>query len=297
MAKRQRIVTLVCNLMMTVFFCVSVSALIYPIIFDRLNDRHQQETVVYYDNRVRKMDPAERARLQAEAEEYNEALRQRPLRLRQTEEQMADYLSRFNVSDDGVMGHLTIPCIDVELMIYHTVEEPVLQVGTGHLPGTSFPIGGKGTHTVLSGHRGLTTAALFTDLDRLVVGDKFYLSVMDDVLTYQVDQIKTVLPQETSDIAIDPEMDYCTLLTCTPYGVNSHRLLVRGHRVPTDRELLSDGTYGSYVMEAPPEVRTGPPMEELMAAAGGVLLLLAALWLVRRKRGKTAPSAGEGKDQ
>jgi len=153
MEKRQKTVTLVCDLLMAVFFCISVTALLYPIIFDRLNDREQQQTIVSYDNRVAKMDPEERARLLAEAEEYNEMLRQRPLRIRQTEEQMADYLARFNVGDDGIIGHLTIPCIDVDLMIYHTVEEPVLQVGSGHLPGTSFPIGGKGTHAVLSGHR------------------------------------------------------------------------------------------------------------------------------------------------
>ena len=284
MEKRQKTVTLVCDLLMAVFFCISVTALLYPIIFDRLNDREQQQTIVSYDNRVAKMDPEERARLLAEAEEYNEMLRQRPLRIRQTEEQMEDYLARFNVGDDGIIGHLTIPCIDVDLMIYHTVEEPVLQVGSGHLPGTSFPIGGKGTHAVLSGHRGLTTAALFTDLDRMVEGDKFYVSVLDDVLTYQVDQIKTVLPNETSDIAIDPEMDYCTLLTCTPYGINSHRLLVRGHRVPTDRALNEDGSYGSYVIEAPPEVRTGPPMEEIMAVAGAVLLGIAAVRFGRTVR-------------
>jgi len=283
MAKNKRAVNGLLNVIMTVCFLVCVVALFYPFILDRLNQVEQQATVVTYDNRVRGMDPAEKAWLLTRARAYNANLLAHPTGLEPDEAHMAEYMAQLP-GDDGIMGHISIPNIGVELMIYHTVEEPVLQVGSGHLPGTSFPIGGKGTHAVLSGHRGLTTAALFTDLDRMVEGDKFYVSVLDDVLTYQVDQIKTVLPNETSDIAIDPEMDYCTLLTCTPYGINSHRLLVRGHRVPTDRALNEDGSYGSYVIEAPPEVRTGPPMEEIMAVAGAVLLGIAAVRFGRTVR-------------
>ena len=284
MTKRQKTINTVCNILMTLFFLISVSALIYPLIFDRINQQEQNKTVVSYDNRVAKMDPEEKRRLLQEAEEYNQELRKKQLRLRQTPQQMEDYLARFQVGDDGIIGHLSIPCIGVELMIYHTVEEPVLQVGVGHLPGTSFPVGGTGTHTVLSGHRGLTTAALFTDLDKMKQGDKFYISVMDEVLTYEVDQIKTVEPSETREIAIDPEQDYCTLLTCTPYGINSHRLLVRGHRVPTPVSETDNGSFGTYVIEAPEEVRSGLPLEEIMAGMG-VLIILAAIgwWIARRK--------------
>ena len=283
MTKRQKTINTVCNILMTLFFLISVSALIYPLIFDRINQQEQNKTVVSYDNRVAKMDPEEKRRLLQEAEEYNQELRKKQLRLRQTPQQMEDYLARFQVGDDGIIGHLSIPCIGVELMIYHTVEEPVLQVGVGHLPGTSFPVGGIGTHTVLSGHRGLTTAALFTDLDKMKQGDKFYISVMDEVLTYEVDQIKTVEPSETREIAIDPEQDYCTLLTCTPYGINSHRLLVRGHRVPTPVSETDNGSFGTYVIEAPEEVRSGLPLEEIMACMGVLIILAAIGWWIRYK--------------
>ena len=299
MEKRQKTVTLVCDLLMAVFFCISVTALLYPIIFDRLNDREQQQTIVSYDNRVAKMDPEERARLLAEAEEYNEMLRQRPLRIRQTEEQMADYLARFNVGDDGIIGHLTIPCIDVDLMIYHTVEEPVLQVGVGHLPGTSLPVGGPGTHCCLSGHTGLTTANLFTNLDQLVLGDYFYITILDDVLTYQIDDISVVEPWEVGALGIDPDKDLCTLITCTPYGINSHRLLVTGHRVPTPREMNEDGSYGSYTIYHPVENRVGLSLADWLALAGCLVLAVAGFVTVRRirKKRRARRTAGKEKDE
>ena len=303
--ERQKRINLICNILMVVFFLISVFSLFYPLIFNTLHEQEQTRTIVSYDNRAAQMDPARKAALLEEAEEYNARLRLKPLRLKQTEAKMEDYLSRFNPSDDGVIGHITIPCINVELMVYHTVEEPVLQVGVGHLPGTSFPIGGIGTHAVLSGHRGLTTAALFTDLDKLEIGDKFYLTVLQDVLTYEVDQIKTVLPHELDDIVIDPAQDYVTLITCTPYGINSHRLLVRGHRVETPRAQTPDeGEVGSYVIERPAEVKSGLPMdmEKYMAAAGVLVLLAAAgggvytLHARRKKRPAAAPPAEEAEE-
>lgn len=290
MTKKQ-IINLICNILMVIFFLISISCLIYPIIFDTLNRQEQHRTIVSYDNRLSGMEEDEKATLLAEAEEYNARLRNEHFRLTQTDEKLEDYMSRFNVGSDGIMGHLSIPVIDVSLMIYHTVEEPVLQIAVGHLPGTAFPIGGLGNHTVLSGHRGLTTAALFTDLDKLEIGDVFYIYVMEDILTYEVDQIKTVQPNETDDLEPDPNQDYCTLLTCTPYGVNSHRLLVRGHRVETPESLYQkDGEYGTYILEEPETTKTGLPMEKIMAVLGGILLIgegvMLTAGLIKKKRNK-----------
>ena len=238
---------------------------------------------------ARYIAPSELALLSA-ANEYNRTLAEQPLNLEPTEAEMADYLAVLP-GDDGIMGHISIPNIGVELMIYHTVEEPVLQVGAGHLPGTSLPVGGKGTHCALSGHTGLTTAALFTNLDRLEVGDYFYLTVLDDVLTYQIEDISVVLPWELDSLAVDPERDLCTLITCTPYGINSHRLLVTGTRVPTPRQKNDDGSYGSYTIYTPVHDRTDPSLAEWMALAGTVILAAALIfWIVKlirkHKRGE-----------
>ena len=288
--KKRRALSGLLNGLMTFFFLVCIGALFYPFILDRINVTQQQATVVTYDNRVQHMDPAEKNRLLSAANEYNRTLAEQPLNLEPTEAEMADYLAVLP-GDDGIMGHISIPNIGVELMIYHTVEEPVLQVGAGHLPGTSLPVGGKGTHCALSGHTGLTTAALFTNLDRLEVGDYFYLTVLDDVLTYQIEDISVVLPWELDSLAVDPERDLCTLITCTPYGINSHRLLVTGTRVPTPRQKNDDGSYGSYTIYTPVHDRTDPSLAEWMALAGTVILAAALIfWIVKlirkHKRGE-----------
>ena len=151
-----------------------------------------------------------------------------------SEEELKEYNSILDVTGTGIMGYIDIPKIDVSLPIYHGIDQAVLQIAIGHIEGTSFPVGGEGTHCAVSGHRGLPAAKLFTDLDKLEEGDKFIVQVLDRTLTYEVDQIRIVLPEEMQDLDLDPEKDYMTLVTCTPYGINSHRLLVRGHRVEND---------------------------------------------------------------
>lgn len=170
------------------------------------------------------------------ARAYNEELATCDYRWRLTDEQKADYEAQLDVTGEGVMGYVDIPKIDVELPIYHGTSEAVLTVGVGHIEGSSLPVGGVGTHAVISGHRGLPSATLFTDIDQLAEGDVFYLRVLDEVLAYEVDQILTVEPDDLSALAIEEDKDLCTLVTCTPYGINTHRLLVRGHRteVPAD---------------------------------------------------------------
>lgn len=159
-----------------------------------------------------------------------------------------------NVTDAGIMAYVEIPKLNTTMPIYHGTDDAILQVAIGHIPGTSLPVGGKGTHAVISGHRGLPSAKLFTDIDQLVEGDTFLIQVMDETLTYEVDQIRTVTPDDVSALAIDPKQDYVTLVTCTPYGVNTHRLLVRGHRIANQAKIArvtSDASQVKPVMVAP----------------------------------------------
>ena len=170
----------------------------------------------------------------AEAEAFNTYLSQKSGRFNLSEQELETYNSILDVTGTGIMGYIDIPSIKISLPVYHGTDEAILQIAIGHIIGTSFPIGGEGSHCAVSGHRGLPSAKLFTDIDKLQAGDKFLLQVLDRTLTYEVDQIRIVLPQELQDLEIDPYSDYCTLITCTPYGVNTHRLLVRGHRVDND---------------------------------------------------------------
>ena len=174
----------------------------------------------------------------AEAEAYNAELVEKEHRFAPTEEDLEYYNSILDVTGTGIMGYVEIPKLHISFPIYHGSEDTVLQIAIGHLEGTSFPVGGTGTHAALTGHRGLPSARLFTDIDQLVDGDHFMVHVLNRTVTYEVDQIHIVLPEEMEDLAIDPEKDYCTLITCTPYGINSHRLLVRGRRVDNDVEIM-----------------------------------------------------------
>ena len=213
------------------------------------------------------------------AQEYNRALSQRETAFALTDEQKAAYESLLDVSGLGVMGYIEIPEIDCSLPIYHGTEESVLQVAVGHLEWSNLPVGGEGTHCVLSGHRGLPSAKLFTNLDKLAVGDTFLLRVLDEVLTYEVDQILIVEPEQVDALGIVPGEDYCTLVTCTPYGINTHRLLVRGHRVENTPEaarmhVTADATQFDPLLVAP-------------VLAIPVLLLLLMILLVPKRRRKS----------
>ena len=224
------------TIILILVFLTGLSLLLYPTVSDYWNSFHQSRAIASYASDVAALDDQTYEKLWEDAQAYNKRLLQREEPLRQTEKRMEEYGRLLNVDATGVMGYIEIPELKVSLPIYHGVDEGVLQIAVGHIPGSSLPVGGKGTHCVLSGHRGLPSAKLFTNLDELREGDRFMLRVLDETLTYEVDQILIVEPQEVDDIAIDPEQDYCTLVTCTPYGINTHRLLVRGHRVENEAD-------------------------------------------------------------
>lgn len=222
------------SIVMGVILLIGISLLLYPTVSNALNQHNESRAIASYNNSVSHLSKTDYSKMLQDAEAYNAALLNgNGNHFSDGTDQNTVYQNLLNPSGIGVMGSIEIPSIGVSLPIYHGTDETILQIGVGHLSGTSLPVGGKGTHAVLSGHRGLPSAKLFTDLDQLEVGDTFTIKVLDQVLTYQVDQIKTVLPEETQDLAIDPDKDYVTLVTCTPYAINTHRLLVRGVRIPT----------------------------------------------------------------
>ena len=256
-----------------------VSLLLYPSLSDYWNSMHQTRAIASYAETVSQLDTAQYDEMWKAAQDYNRSLAQRETAFALTDEQKAAYESLLDVSGLGVMGYIEIPEIDCSLPIYHGTEESVLQVAVGHLEWSSLPVGGEGTHCVLSGHRGLPSAKLFTNLDKLAVGDTFLLRVLDEVLTYEVDQILIVEPEQVDALGIVSGEDYCTLVTCTPYGINTHRLLVRGHRVENTPEaarmhVTADATQFDPLLVAP-------------VLAIPVLLLLLIILLLPKRQSKS----------
>ena len=229
MKKKRRLTTI---LLFLVFFA-GLSLLLYPTVSDYWNSFHQSQAIAAYSETVADLDEERYAAMLADAAEFNSELSKRINGYSLSSDQKKIYDSLLDPAGTSVMGYIEIPSISCSLPVYHGTGESVLQVAVGHLEWTSLPIGGSGTHTVLSGHRGLPSAKLFTNLDKLVVGDTFMLCILNEVLTYEVDQILIVEPHDTSALLPEAGKDLCTLVTCTPYGVNSHRLLVRGHRIET----------------------------------------------------------------
>ena len=219
------------TIVLVLIFIVGLSLLLYPSLSDYWNSFHQSRAIATYAEAVADLDDVDYEKMWQEAEEYNEQLKNKTNRWTMTEEEEEEYNRILDVGGTGIMGYIEIPKIKVSLPIYHGTDEGVLQIAVGHIPGSSLPIGGMGTHSVVSGHRGLPSAKLFTNLDELKEGDIFMIRVLDETLTYEVDQIRIVEPDDLTSLEIDPEQDLCTLVTCTPYGVNTHRLLVRGHRI------------------------------------------------------------------
>lgn len=281
---KQKILTILAIMV----FLVGLSLLAYPAVSNLLYEKKQEELMEHYDSIVgENLTADEQAAELQECMDYNRGLLQGgvlltdPFDKSQLDPSAMPYAGLLNVDQEGGMAYLRIPAIDVELMIYHGTEEEVLQKGVGHLQGSSLPVGGTGTHCVLSAHTGLNDKKLFTDLDQLKNGDIFYIHVLGEILAYQVDQIRVVLPEETEDLKINAREDYVTLVTCTPYGINTHRLLVRGTRVPYEEEReQSDG-----------ELRKGSWLEQYrLAAFAGLSVVLAAaaggfLWRRVRKKG------------
>ena len=220
---------------------VAFAVLLYPTVSSYVNEKNGSKVVSNYDAESVRLSNAEKEKMLEEARAYNkEMLSNIDLidPFSQGEKSLdARYESLLNIDGSGMMGYIRIPKIKVEIPIYHGTSESVLQAGVGHFWGTSLPVGGESTHTVLTGHRGLPTKTLFTNMDKLVKGDVFYIKVLDETLAYKVDQILTVLPEETDALSIVPGQDYATLVTCTPYAINTHRLLVRGHRIPYEEAV------------------------------------------------------------
>ena len=215
-------------------FLAGLALVLYPSVSDYWNSFHQTRAIAVYSEEVANMDDNKYDELFEAAYAYNQSLIQKKDRYTMSDEERAEYESLLDVSGNGILGYIEIPIIGCSLPIYHGTDAAVLQIAVGHIEGTSLPVGGAGCHSVLSGHRGLPSAKLFTDLDRLTFGDTFIIQVLNQTYTYEVDQILIVLPYEMDLLAIDPAKDYCTLVTCTPYGINSHRLLVRGHRIENE---------------------------------------------------------------
>lgn len=215
-----------------ILFLVGLSVMLYPTFSNWWNQRHQTRAVASYKEAVAEMDNGETEQILSEAHAYNEQLAQLYAPFTNFDA-IPGYDDILDISGTGIMGYVSIPNINVELPIYHGTSEGVLQIASGHIQGSSLPVGGASTHAVISGHRGLPSARLFTDLDQIVEGDTFTINVLNEVLTYEVEKILVILPTETDKLAIIPGEDEVTLMTCTPYGVNSHRLLIRGHRIET----------------------------------------------------------------
>ena len=208
----------------------------YPTVSDYWNSFHQSRAIASYAEAVAEIDENQYEKIWEDARQYNAQMPDEKKRWSLTDDQRQDYERQLNIGGTGVMGYIEIPSIQVSLPIYHGTSEGVLQIAVGHIEGSSLPVGGMGTHCVLSGHRGLPSARLFTDLNKMEEGDRFLLRVLDETLTYEVDQIHIVEPNDLHYLEIEKGQDLCTLVTCTPYGINSHRLLVRGHRVANDED-------------------------------------------------------------
>lgn len=279
----------VSNAILLLIFLVGLSMLLYPSVADYINKQNTSHAIANYDAFISSASEEQIEQILAEAEAYNQNLAASQISFTDKTE-IADYRNVLNPIGTGIMGYVDIPKINVELPIYHGTEEGVLQIGVGHMEKTSLPVGGINSHAVLSGHRGLPSAKLFTDLDMLAEGDTFLITVLNRVLTYRVDQIKTVLPSETEDMQIEHGKDYCTLVTCTPYGVNTHRLLVRGIRVEEEDEAAV-----TYVANEAMRLN-----RILTVSIGAVPLLVSLLILLlqkgNRKRNERISNAKEESD-
>ena len=274
------------TILLVLILLVGLSLLLYPSVSDYWNSLHQTKAIAAYAEEVANLNQDQYGEIWAAAESYNASLADRDNAYLLSDAQKEEYERLLNVSGLGIMGYIEIPSIDCSLPIYHGTEESVLQIAVGHLEWSSLPVGGVSTHCVLSGHRGLPSAKLFTNLDKLQTGDIFMLRVLDEVLTYEVDQILIVEPQETGALRIEEGKDYCTLVTCTPYGINTHRLLVRGHRIDNIEEAKT-------VRVTADAIQIEPLLVAPVVAISILLLLLILLLLPTQLRKKHGGDADE----
>lgn len=266
------------TIILTIVFLVGLGLMLYPTVSDYWNSFHQSRAIASYEESAAGLSEEEYQRYRSQAEEYNQDLLSRPNPLVPTDEELEEYNSLLDITGNGIMGYIEIPKIKCSLPIYHTVDEAVLQIAIGHIPGSSLPVGGASTHCIVSGHRGLPSARLFTDLDQMIEGDIFMLQILDETLTYEIDQIRIVEPQEVNDLAIVEGEDLVTMVTCTPLGINTHRMLVRGHRIENQAE--------AKVVRVTSEAIQIDPILVAPAAAAPMLLVLAVMVMTsdRRKR-------------
>lgn len=271
---RERLV----SILLIAILLSGIGLIAYPTVANWWNQNMASHTISSYTESMKNVDEGEISRLLQEAEAYNQHLLEVNDRFHPTEEEQELYYSQLNISDSNVIGAINIPAIKVTLPIYHGTSEEVLASGAGHLEGSSLPIGGTGTHTVITGHRGLPSAELFTNLDQLSEGDYVILNVLNKTLTYQIDKIQIVLPSDLENLGIDPESDLLTLVTCTPYGVNTHRMLLTGHRVENLKEwtAVADAHQVDVKMVA-------------LFIAIPILILLFIVLMVRSRRPKGEP--------
>ena len=266
------------TIILVLILLIGLSLILYPSFSDWWNSMHQSRAIASYDNILAEMDTEQYDHLFEAALAYNIALRNVNFPLMYYDE-VEGYFDLLDVTGTGIMGYIDIPKIDIQSPIYHGTSEGVLQIAVGHIQGSSLPTGGVGTHCALSAHRGLPSARLFTDLDRMEIGDTFTLSIIDRVLTYEVDQILIVLPHEVEPLYVEEGKDYCTLVTCTPYGINTHRMLVRGRRIENAQET-------SVVRVTADAVQIEPVIVAPILAAPMLLLLFIALMLPKQKKNR-----------
>ncbi len=268
------------TVILIVVFFTGLSLVLYPTVSDWWNSFHQTRAIVDYAQEVEKLDNHTYEQLLSAATAYNETLRRQSNRFVLSAEEVKTYNALLDISGTGIMGYIEIPEIKASLPIYHGTDDAVLSIAIGHIAGSSLPVGGESTHCVLSGHRGLPSAKLFTNLDKLSEGDTFLIRTLNETLTYEVDQIRIVEPSAIGTLEIEEGKDYCTLVTCTPYGVNTHRLLVRGHRIET-AESASSVRVTSDALQIEPML-----IAPVVAAPMLLILLLILLMKSRKKKPK-----------
>ena len=269
------------TIILILIFLVGLSLLLYPTVSDYWNSFHQSRAIAKYTEQVAELNNDLYKQLWEDAVAYNERLLTKLNRYKMTGEEKAEYESLLNVSGNGIIGYIEIEKINCSLPVYHGTAESALQIAAGHIEGTSLPVGGASTHCVISGHRGLPRAKLFTNLDKLVEGDTFELHVLNEILTYEVDQISVVEPDEVEKLEIEKGKDYCTLVTCTPYGINTHRLLVRGHRVANREKPEEEMIVSETVQE---ETKAGFSIIPLVAVLIFIILVILLLIRICRRR-------------
>lgn len=264
------------TIILVLIFVIGLSLLLYPTFSDYWNSMVQSRAIATYDNILNEMEPEDFTDMFAAADEYNSKIKDISFPLMNAD-QVPGYFEALDVGDTGIMGYITIPKIDVELPIYHGTSEQVMSQAVGHVQGSSLPVGGPSTHSVLSTHRGLPSARLFTDLDKMQEGDVFTITVLDRLLTYEVDQILIVEPSDVNELYVEDGKDYCTLVTCTPYGINTHRMLVRGERIENAEEA-------KVIRVTADALQIDPVIVAPVVAAP--ILLTFILWLIFRPKKK-----------